>query len=92
MEALAERLRSDDVAERIGAAKEIRRLTRASSEHRRSLSCAVGPLVQLLSCASSREGEGEEEEASAAMLALLNLAVKDEKYDFDFYSSLFSFL
>ncbi|KAF3328988.1 putative arm repeat-containing protein [Carex littledalei] len=77
MEIFAERLQSDDVAERVGAAKEIRRLTRVSSDHRRALSCAVGPLVQLLSCASSREDE--EEEALAVMLALLNLAVRDEK-------------
>ncbi|KAJ3694359.1 hypothetical protein LUZ60_009839 [Juncus effusus] len=78
MEGVIERLESPEKAGRITAAKEIRRLTKASPEHRRALACAVGPLVDLLSCAGD-EGEGEEEAASAAMLALLNLAVKDEK-------------
>jgi hypothetical protein len=82
MESLAQRLQSPDKADRIAAAKEIRRLTRASPEHRRALSCAVGPLLHLLSisCASSTPTQREEEEAAAAMLALLNLAVKDDKY------------
>ncbi|XP_047153507.1 U-box domain-containing protein 4-like [Vigna umbellata] len=54
------------------AAREIRRLTKTSQRCRRQLSQAVGPLVSMLRVDSPESHE-------SALLALLNLAVKDEK-------------
>ncbi|KAK2999753.1 hypothetical protein RJ639_023397 [Escallonia herrerae] len=64
-------LLSDDVRLRLQAAKEIRRLTKTSQRCRRHFSAAVRPLVDML-----RSGSVESNEV--ALLALLNLAVKDE--------------
>lgn len=66
--ALVDRVRAGDV----DAAREVRRLTRASARHRRKLAAAVDPLVDMLRSADPDAGE-------AALLALLNLAVKDER-------------
>ncbi|KAL8266165.1 hypothetical protein R6Q59_003509 [Mikania micrantha] len=55
----------------IEAAKEIRRLTKTSHRCRRQFSSAIRPLVSML-CSQSPEAN------EAALLALLNLAVKDE--------------
>nr|GMC63998.1 U-box domain-containing protein 4 [Ipomoea batatas] len=62
---------SDEAGDKIHAAMEIRRLTKTSQRYRRHFSGAVGPLVDML-----RSGSVESNEA--ALLALLNLAVKDE--------------
>ncbi|XP_008782362.1 U-box domain-containing protein 3 [Phoenix dactylifera] len=69
---IMERIRSEDVECRIQAARVIRRLTKTSSKHRRQLSGAVDPLVVMLRSGEPQSGE-------AAILALLNLAVKDER-------------
>lgn len=69
---LLERVRSVDAESRIEAAREIRWLTKTSSKNRRQLSGAVDPLVSML---RSESPEGTQ----AAILALLNLAVKDER-------------
>lgn len=69
---LLERVRSVDAERRIEAAREIRWLTKTSSKNRRQLSGAVDPLVSML---RSESPEGTQ----AAILALLNLAVKDER-------------
>lgn len=66
------RVRSGGQDSRVEAAREIRRLTRISSVNRRLLSGAIEPLVSML-----RSGAGECSEA--AILALLNLAVQDER-------------
>lgn len=58
---------------RLQAARDIRRLTKTSQRCRRQLSQAVGPLVSMLRVDSPESHE-------PALLALLNLAVKDEKY------------
>ena len=61
---------------KIEAAKDIRRLTKTSQRCRRQLADAVKPLVCML-----RVGDDDSVELSeSALLALLNLAVKDEKY------------
>ncbi|XP_021998400.2 U-box domain-containing protein 3 [Helianthus annuus] len=60
-----------NLSSQIGAAKEIRRLTKTSHRCRRQFSAAIGPLVSMLSLQSYDANE-------AALLALLNLAVKDE--------------
>ncbi|GAU12773.1 hypothetical protein TSUD_122660 [Trifolium subterraneum] len=57
---------------RIQAARDIRKLTKTSHRCRRQLSEAVGPLVSMLRVDSPESHE-------PALLALLNLAVKDEK-------------
>lgn len=54
------------------AALDIRRLTKTSSRNRRQLSAAVPPLVAMLR-------SGRASTCEAAILALLNLAVKDER-------------
>ncbi|KAL6960898.1 hypothetical protein U1Q18_038664 [Sarracenia purpurea var. burkii] len=64
-------IRSDDPSSQIQAAKEIRRLTKKSHRCRRQFSAAVSPLVDMLRADSAEANE-------AALLALLNLAVKDE--------------
>jgi hypothetical protein len=68
LRALVDRVRAGEV----DAAREVRRLTRASARHRRKLVAAVEPLVAMLR--AGKPGAGE-----AALLALLNLAVKDER-------------
>ncbi|XP_039122667.1 U-box domain-containing protein 4-like [Dioscorea cayenensis subsp. rotundata] len=72
MEGIMEGIFSEDVDRRIGAAKEIRRLTKTSTKHRQQLSGSIEPLVSMLRC-------GDPEATEAAILALLNLAVKDER-------------
>lgn len=65
-------IRSDREDVRVESAKEIRRLTKSSSRSRRMLASAVEPLVKMLKSESEESNE-------AAILALLNLAVKDER-------------
>ncbi|KAE9594395.1 hypothetical protein Lal_00001259 [Lupinus albus] len=65
-------LHSDEPQVRVHAARDIRRLTKTSSRCRRQLAEAVGPLVSMLRFDSP-------ESHQPALLALLNLAVKDEK-------------
>lgn len=67
-------IQSDDLSLKIEAAKEIRRLTKTSQRCRRQLADAVKPLVCML-----RVGDDDSVENESALLALLNLAVKDEK-------------
>lgn len=71
---LARRLSHGDLPERIRAARDVRRLVRASSKARAALGVApvVTPLVSMLS--SSEDHEATE----VALLALLNLAVRNE--------------
>ncbi|XP_077243998.1 uncharacterized protein LOC143884364 [Tasmannia lanceolata] len=57
---------------KIQAASEIRRLTKTSSKHRRQFSGAIEPLISMLRSESVEFNE-------TAILALLNLAVKDER-------------
>ncbi|CAH9100475.1 unnamed protein product [Cuscuta europaea] len=64
-------IRSDDPTSKIQAALEIRRLTKTSQRYRRHFANAVGPLVDMLHSSAVESNE-------AALLALLNLAVKDE--------------
>ncbi|KAK3426361.1 hypothetical protein EUGRSUZ_F02829 [Eucalyptus grandis] len=64
-------LRADDPASKLQAARDIRRLTKTSPAFRRQLADAVEPLVAMLRLDSP-------ELKDAALLALLNLAVKDE--------------
>ncbi|KAJ4892799.1 ARM repeat superfamily protein [Raphanus sativus] len=66
-------IRSEDPESRLFAAREIRRLTKTSHRCRRHFSQAVEPLVSML------RFESPESHHEAALLALLNLAVKDEK-------------
>ncbi|KAE8684665.1 protease Do-like 7-like [Hibiscus syriacus] len=63
----------DDDDSKLQAAKEIRRLTKTSQRCRRLLSDAVIPLVSMLRV------DSPESHHESALLALLNLAVKDEK-------------
>ncbi|CDP02708.1 unnamed protein product [Coffea canephora] len=65
-------IQSDDLQQKVEAAREIRRLAKTSQRYRRHFSDAVKPLVQMLLYANSVEAN------EAALLALLNLAVKDE--------------
>ncbi|KAL8161151.1 hypothetical protein V2J09_012640 [Rumex salicifolius] len=66
-------IQSEDVASRIRAAQEIRRLTKTSQRCRRHLAAAISPLVSMLRLPHSLHAN------EAALLALLNLAVKDEQ-------------
>ncbi|GAB2300078.1 hypothetical protein Dimus_034119 [Dionaea muscipula] len=66
-------IQSEDVASRVKAAQEIRRLTKTSQLCRRKLSSAIPNLVSMLSLDDSLESQ------ESALLALLNLAVKDEQ-------------
>ncbi|XP_010463794.1 PREDICTED: U-box domain-containing protein 7-like [Camelina sativa] len=66
-------IRSEDSDSRLFAAREIRRLTKTSHRCRRHFSQAVEPLVSML------RFDSPESHHEAALLALLNLAVKDEK-------------
>lgn len=68
-----ELLRLNDPVLRVQAAKDIRRLTKTSHRCRRQLRQAVTPLVSMLRVDSPEFHE-------PALLALLNLAVQDEKY------------
>ncbi|KAJ1380303.1 Armadillo-type fold [Sesbania bispinosa] len=68
-----ELLQMDDPDLKIQAAREIRRLTKNSHRCRRQLRQAVAPLVSMLRVDSPESNE-------PALLALLNLAVQDEKY------------
>ncbi|KAI9078684.1 hypothetical protein K1719_039364 [Acacia pycnantha] len=63
---------SNDPDFKLQAARDIRQLTKTSLRCRRQLSQAVGPSVSTLRFDSSESHE-------PALLALLNLAVKDEK-------------
>ncbi|XP_052198093.1 U-box domain-containing protein 4 [Diospyros lotus] len=74
-------LQSDDLCAQIQAAEEIRRLTKTSNRCRRHFSTAVPPLVGML----RRPGSAEAHEA--ALLALLNLAVKHEQNKVSIVSS-----
>ncbi|KAJ4780981.1 U-box domain-containing protein 4 [Rhynchospora pubera] len=71
-DSIMDQVRSDDGESRIKAAKEIRRLAKTSSVNRRLLSNAIEPLVEMVR-------SGRDECAEAAILALLNLGVKDER-------------
>ncbi|XP_010558679.1 PREDICTED: U-box domain-containing protein 3-like isoform X2 [Tarenaya hassleriana] len=64
---------SNDPDSRFFAASEIRRLTKTSQRYRRHLSQAVESLVSML------RADSPESHHEAALLALLNLAVKDER-------------
>ncbi|KAH9675531.1 ARM repeat superfamily protein [Citrus sinensis] len=64
-------IQSDDPDLKLEAAREIRRLTKTSQRCRRQLAQAVQPLVLMLRAPDS--------DHESALLALLNLAVKDEK-------------
>ncbi|XP_068637763.1 U-box domain-containing protein 4-like [Aristolochia californica] len=63
---------SDDRSLKVEGAREIRRLTKTSSKHRRLFSDAIEPLVSILRSENFDCNE-------SALLALLNLAVKDER-------------
>ncbi|XP_068335533.1 U-box domain-containing protein 4-like [Pyrus communis] len=65
-------IQSDDQDSKLQGAQEIRRLTKTSQRCRRQLSDSVGPLVSMLRVCDSPESH------ESALLALLNLAVKDE--------------
>ena len=67
-----EALRSEDENRRIQAAREIRRLTKSSPKQRRQLTATVDPLVEML-------GHDNLDCRESALLALLNLAVMDER-------------
>ncbi|XWS75559.1 hypothetical protein CRYUN_Cryun01aG0100800 [Craigia yunnanensis] len=66
-------IQSDDSDSKLQAAKEIRRLTKTSQRCRQLLADAVIPLVSMLRV------DSHESHHESALLALLNLAVKDEK-------------
>ncbi|KAF2295398.1 hypothetical protein GH714_032754 [Hevea brasiliensis] len=66
-------IQSDHFDSKVDAAKEIRRLTKTSRRCRRQLAQAVQPLVSMLLVLDSPECH------ESALLALLNLAVQDEK-------------
>ncbi|PRQ45625.1 putative aminoacyltransferase, E1 ubiquitin-activating enzyme [Rosa chinensis] len=67
-----ELIQSDDHALKLEGAQEIRRLTKTSQRCRRQLSDSVGPLVSMLRL------HGSPDFHESALLALLNLAVKDD--------------
>ncbi|KAM5558050.1 U-box domain-containing protein 2 [Rosa sericea] len=67
-----ELIQSDDHALKLQGAQEIRRLTKTSQRCRRQLSDSVGPLVSMLRVHDSPDFH------EFALLALLNLAVKDD--------------
>ncbi|KAK1324683.1 hypothetical protein QJS10_CPA01g01375 [Acorus calamus] len=69
-------VRSDGREVKVEGAREIRRLTKTSSRHRRQLSGAIEPLVSMLGFDDYNCNE-------SALLALLNLAVKDERFEQD---------
>lgn len=68
-----ELLHLDNQDMKIQAAKDIRRLTKTSHRCRRQLQQAITPLVSMLRVDLPESHE-------PALLALLNLAVQDEKY------------
>ncbi|KAF5747460.1 U-box domain-containing protein 4 [Tripterygium wilfordii] len=65
-------IESDDLDSKLQAAREIRQLTKTSHRCRRQLAQAVKPLVSMLRVDESDCNE-------SVLLALLNLAVKDER-------------
>ncbi|KAI4307632.1 hypothetical protein L6164_030800 [Bauhinia variegata] len=65
-------IQSDHPDSKLQAARDIRRLTKTSNRCRRQLAEAVGPLVSMIRVDSPESRE-------PVLLALLNLAVKDEK-------------
>ncbi|GAV73131.1 Arm domain-containing protein [Cephalotus follicularis] len=65
-------IQSDDHDSKLQAAKDIRRLTKTSQRCRRQLSASIEPLVSMLSFQSPHSLH------ESALLALLNLAVKDD--------------
>ncbi|KAM7268860.1 hypothetical protein ACFE04_011026 [Oxalis oulophora] len=67
-------IQSDDHDLKLEGAKEIRRLTKTSQRCRRQLADSINPLVHMLKTNDSVHLYHE-----SALLALLNLAVKDEK-------------
>lgn len=67
-------IQSDDPILKLQGARDIRRLTKSSLRYRRYFSDAIKPLVHML-----RDSESFEYN-EAAILALLNLSVKDEEY------------
>lgn len=78
-------VQSDDVVSKLEGAREIRRLTKTSQRCRRLLSDSVGPLIAMLRVSDSPESN------ESALLALLNLAVRDEMYALSNFFSLFYF-
>ncbi|KMZ69452.1 U-box domain-containing protein [Zostera marina] len=72
-EDVVEILREGDEESRLAMAREIRRLTKTSASNRRYLSDAIDPLVSMLQSGCTFQSN------EAVMLALLNLAVKDER-------------
>lgn len=72
LQGIMDRIRYGTEEHKVQAALEIRRLTKTSSRNRRNLSAAIEPLVSMLRFGSSGSSE-------AAILGLLNLAVKDER-------------
>nr|GMD57065.1 U-box domain-containing protein 2 isoform X2 [Ipomoea batatas] len=64
-------VQSDDPDAKVRAAREIRRLTKTSQRYRRLFCNAVAPLVDMLRSSAVESNQ-------AALLALLNLAVKDD--------------
>lgn len=67
-------VQSDDLDSKLQGAREIRRLTKTSQKCRRLLSDSVPALVSMLQLHDSPDAN------ESALLALLNLAVKDETY------------
>lgn len=65
-------VQSDDLDSKLEGAREIRRLTKTSQRCRRLLSDSVAPLTSMLRVRDSPEAN------ESALLALLNLAVRDE--------------
>ncbi|KAI0524037.1 hypothetical protein KFK09_003401 [Dendrobium nobile] len=72
LEAIVNGVWSEDRETRMDAAREVRRLTKTSARHRRHLAGTIEPLVVMLR-------DENLECAEVAILALLNLAVKDER-------------
>ncbi|XP_020572554.1 U-box domain-containing protein 4-like [Phalaenopsis equestris] len=72
LQAIVSRVRGEDRETRMDAAREIRQLTKTSARHRRHLAGAIEPLVAMLR-------DENLDCVEVAILALLNLAVKDER-------------
>ena len=77
---LSRQLSYGDLPARVQAARDIRKLARSSVKARSvfAVDSVVGPLVAMLSSCERDEGE-------SALLALLNLAVRNERYVFLFF-------
>lgn len=76
-------VQSEDLDSMLQGAREIRRLTKTSQKCRRLLCYSVVPLISMLRIPDSPEAH------EAALLALLNLAVKDETYVSPLYLRVF---